>query len=332
MSGILLIDGAVELLQFWPGGLSDADTVKFTITKPATAFKFRASPGAAMVVTHVFDNAGMFETVQGKRKFKPLIRNGAITLRLQGIDAPELHVPPTVKGARDFREFQGETSTVGLGNQLKKGGKKVIQCQFVTAVNHPQEVVDKYGRFVGEIIFNRNTPNEWNICDWLVEQGWAFPAFYNSMSVAEIQRLQGKAKMAEQGRRGIWRFLSSTIGPLNWNMVFRRNGPVDAAKDRGPVVFPKMFRRLCDFAPRKKNGSVTGSLASFLGHKNTPDFCFQTKDFLAAGGRPANTLRKKLAQFVTAGDKYLATPGGLVFVEAPSKIVDRNNRPIPNTW
>jgi hypothetical protein len=55
-------------------------------------------------------------------------------------------------------------------------------------------------------------------------------------------------------------------------------------------------------------------------------------DFLAASGQPANNLRKKLAQFVTAGDKYLATPGGLVFVEAGSKIVDRNNRPIPSTW
>ena len=81
MSGLLLIDGAVDISQFWPGGLSDADTVKFTITKPATAFKFRASPGAAMVVTHVFDKAGMFQTVKGKRTFKPLIRNGAITLR-----------------------------------------------------------------------------------------------------------------------------------------------------------------------------------------------------------------------------------------------------------
>ena len=331
MSGLLLIDGAVDVSQFWPGGLSDGDTVKFTITKPATAFKFRASPGAALVVTHAFDKAGMFQNVKGKKTFKSLVRNGAITLRLQGIDAPELHVPPTVKGAKEFREFQGETSTVALGNQLKKGGKKVIQCQFVTAVNHPQEVVDKYGRFIGEIIFNRGASNEWNICDWLTEQGWAFPAFYNSMSVAEIQRLQGKANAAQQAKRGIWRFLTSTIGPLDWSMVFRRNGPVNAAKDRGPTVFPKMFRRLCDFDPRKKNGSVTGTLASFLAGKKKPDLCFLTKDFLAAGGHPANNQRKKLASFVTAGNKYLAAPGGLAFVEAGSTIADRNDHPI-SSW
>jgi len=329
MTGVLLIDGAVDVSQFWPSGDSDADTVKLTISKPQTAFRFRASPGAPAVVTHAFDNAGMFQSSKGKKTFKPLIRNGAITLRLQGIDAPELHVPPRVKGGKDFREFQGETSTVALGNQLKKVGN-IIQCQFVTAVNHPQEVVDKYGRFVGEIIFNRGTSKEWNICDWLVEQGWAFPAFYNSMSVAEIQRLQAEAGTAKQATRGIWRYLTSTIGPLDWNMVYRKNGLVDAAKDRGPVLFPKIFRRLCDYSERKKNGTVTGSFASYLAGLKPPDFCYRTADFLKAGGQPAKSLQKKLTQFV-AGNKYLAGPGDLVFQEAPSAIVDRNNHKI-SSW
>jgi endonuclease YncB( thermonuclease family) len=320
----------VEVSQFWPSRQSDADTVKLTITKPQSAFRFRTSPGSAPAVTHAFDKAGMFQSVKGKKTFKPLMRKGMITLRLQGIDAPELHVPPTVKGGKDFREYQGETSTVALGKQLGKGGQKTIKCQFITAVDHPQQVVDKYGRFIGEIIFNRGASNEWNICDWLAEQGWAFPAFYNSMSVAEIQRLQAKANTAQQAKRGIWRFLSNTIGPLDWNMVFRNKGPVDPAKDRGPVVFPKMFRRLCDYSARKKNGTVTGSLASYLAGK-TPDFCYRTKDFLGAGGHPAKSLQKKLAQFVTAGDKYLVGPGDLVFQEAASVIVDSNNQKI-SSW
>ena len=93
MTGLLIIDGSVDVSQFWPGGKSDGDTVKFAITQPQTAFRFRSSPGATPMVTHAFDSAGMFQSVKGKRTFKPLIRNGAITLRLQGIDAPELHVP-----------------------------------------------------------------------------------------------------------------------------------------------------------------------------------------------------------------------------------------------
>ena len=57
--------------------------------------------------------------------------------RLQGIDAPELHFLPPVKGAKDFREFQGETSTVGLGSQLKKGGKQVIQLRVSAVTPSP---------------------------------------------------------------------------------------------------------------------------------------------------------------------------------------------------
>jgi endonuclease YncB( thermonuclease family) len=124
MTGLLLIDGTVDVSQFWPHGESDADTVKLTIVKPQTAFRFRSSPGAVPAVTHAFDNAGMFESVKGKKTFKALIRNSAIRLRLQGIDAPELHFQPRVKGSANFRQFQGETCTVALGNQLSKGGKK----------------------------------------------------------------------------------------------------------------------------------------------------------------------------------------------------------------
>ena len=331
MTGLLIIDGSVDVSQFWPSGESDGDTVKFAITQPQTAFKFRSSPGATPVITHAFDGAGMFESVKGKRTFKPLIRNGAITLRLQGIDAPELHVPPRVKGGKDFREFQGETSTVALGDHLKQGGKAIIPCQFITAVNHPQEVVDKYGRFIGEIIFNRGAADEWNICDWMVQQGWAFPAFYNSMSVAEITRLQTAANSAQQAKRGIWQYLSNIIGPLDWNMVFRIHGPIDAAKDRGPVVFPKMFRRLCDYSERKKNGTIKGNFASYVAGLKPPDFCYRTADFLKAGGQPAKSLKKKLAQFVTASSKYLAGPGDLVFEEAASTIVDQNNKKI-TSW
>ncbi len=90
-----------------------------------------------------------------------------------------------------------------------------------------------------------------------------------------------------------------------------------------------MFRRLCDYSAKKKNGSVTGTLVGYMGKQS--DFCYQTKDFLAANGHPANNMRKKLAQFVSASDKYLAQPGGLVFVEAPSAIVDRNNHKI-SSW
>lgn len=328
MTGVLTIDATVSASQFWPSGESDADTVKLTLPDLQSAFHFRASPGAPSVITHAFEHAGMFEKDKGKRTFKPLIRNGVLTVRLQGIDAPELHFVPQVKGAHNFRQYQGETSTVSLESELKKGGLDTIPCQFVTAVNHPQDVVDKYGRFVGEIIFERNTPGEWNICDWLVEHGWAFPAFYNSMSVAEITRLQVKARAAQKAKRGIWVFETAKIGVLDFNLLFRNHGSIDAAKDRGPVIFPKIFRRLCDYSVRKKNGTLSGTLSAYLNGLKQQDFCYETADFLKSGGHPSKRQQKKLARFVTAGNKYLAEPGGLVFQEAPSTIVDSDNKKI----
>jgi endonuclease YncB( thermonuclease family) len=330
MTGLLIVDGTVDVAQFWPAGESDADTVKLTLTNPQSAFRFRASPGAPLKVTHAFDKAGMFETEKGKRTFKPLIRNGAVTTRLQGVDAPELHYLPRVKGAHDFRQFQGETCTVALETQIRKSGT-VVPCQFVTAVDHPQEVADKFGRFVGEIVFGRDTPQEWNICDWLVEQGWAFPAFYNSMSVAEITRLETKAAAAQAAKRGIWAFATPNIGKLDFSMVFRNHGPVDAAKDRGPVVFPKIFRRLSDYSVKKENGTVTGTLKSYLGSLRPPDRCYRTADFLKSGGRPAKSMEKALAQFVTAANKFTAGAADLVFEEAASTIVDSNNKKI-TSW
>ena len=286
MTGLLIIDGSVDVSQFWPGGKSDGDTVKFAITQPQTALRFRSSRGATPC------------------SFRPGTRG------------------------KDFASSRasraGDQPTLELGCQ-------VDALQFITAVNQPQEVVDKYGRFIGEIIFNRGAADEWNICDWMVQQGWAFPAFYNSMSVAEITRLQTAAKSAQQAKRGIWHYLSNTIGPLDWNMVFRNHGPIDAAKDRGPVVFPKMFRRLCDYSERKKNGTVKGNFASYVAGLKPPDFCYRTADFLKAGGQPAKSRKKKLAQFVTASSKYLAGPGDLVFEEAASTIVDQNNKKI-NSW
>lgn len=327
MTGLLTVTGTVDIAQFWPDGESDADTVKIVMTVEANAFTFRASPGHKTVVTHAFDDAGMFHTVKGKKTFKPVIRNGTITTRLQGIDAPELHFQPTVTGTRNFRQFYGETCTVKLADRCKQIGPQVLPCQFVTAVDHPQEVVDKYGRFVGDILFNAGTAQEWNLNDWLVEHGWAYPAFYDSMSVAEIQRIFTLSKTAEKAKSGIWADTTSQIGPLDWTKVFE-HGPFDAAHDRGPVCFPKMFRRLCDFSVRQRNGSVNGTLKAYLAAQKHPDMCYQLADFVKSNAHPPKGTGKKLASFVSAQNKYLAKPADLVFHEAPSTIVDQQNKPI----
>src|SRR5262245_57115352 len=84
--GLLKVEGTLTLAQFWPGGESDGDTAKVHVS--ATAFKFQSQGGAQVKTKHVSEGA----RVSGKVATKPAIDNKQrITIRLQGIDATELH-------------------------------------------------------------------------------------------------------------------------------------------------------------------------------------------------------------------------------------------------
>src|SRR5882724_1947652 len=89
--GLLELSGTIDLAQFWPTGESDADTVKVLVAG-ADAFRFRPQPGAAMKVTHAFNAA----KVVGKGSKACIDNKGRVTIRLQAIDAPELHYRPTI--------------------------------------------------------------------------------------------------------------------------------------------------------------------------------------------------------------------------------------------
>jgi len=184
-------------------------------------------------------------------------------------------------------------------------------------------MVDVYGRFVGDILISAGG-NELNINDWMLENGWAFRTFYESMMPAEITRMTTAAKKAETHNLGIWKFYTSTIGVLDWNLVFRRTGPPLPEKDRGPVIFPKLFRRLCVYGVKVKTQNLKGSFTTFLANLKPQDYCHLTSDFLKTG--PAKATQKRLSQFVTT--QFKARPDGLVLSEKLGTIVDAQNKPI----
>ena len=79
--GQLRVSGQMIIGQFWPKGQSDADTI--TVKVAANSFSFSPDPAnKPFQITKVFQNA----SVKGKGS-RPAIRNGGITIRLQGIDA-----------------------------------------------------------------------------------------------------------------------------------------------------------------------------------------------------------------------------------------------------
>src|SRR4029077_14423031 len=132
--GLLEVSGTIDLAQFWPTGESDADTVKVLLSGP-NAFRFTLHPGAPSKVTHAFEGA----TVKGKVSKPAIDKEGRVTIRLQGIDAPELHyrpTAPTLNGKKptpakrakfpaangNFRQKLGETAAIALGEFLAKAG------------------------------------------------------------------------------------------------------------------------------------------------------------------------------------------------------------------
>lgn len=337
--GLLKVTGTLDLIQFWPGGESDADTAKVLLK--ANGFKFQKHPGAPFKVTHVFDAA----KVKGKFGAKAAIdKKNRITIRLQGIDATELHfraspVSKKLKAQmtpaqltklkqlnRNYRQLFGETATVKLHEFLTGPGQAQFPCTVTTAVSSPNEVFDTYGRFVGDILV-KISGQEVNLNHWLVEQGWAFPTFYASMSNEEIQALLIAAAKGRKKNGRPEKSLQKVVGKFDETLVFPGTGaPFDAAKDKGRVLMPKLFRRLCTFTVHKGAGVVTGNFHNFIKNNKPADDCFLTKEFLDQGATAAPI--HLLSEFVGSDDKISKEPQELVFRENPSTLVGPDGKPI----
>jgi endonuclease YncB( thermonuclease family) len=146
MSGRLIVEGTLSTDQFWPDGLSDADTTKVAVN--ATGFHFQTSPTSPLRLTSIFETA----VVRGEGT-KPVIHNGSVTIRLQGIDAPELHYRPSPLSKseksspsaakfkelnKEYRQLLGESAAIALHDLLK--GHGTLNCRVETRVDHPNEV------------------------------------------------------------------------------------------------------------------------------------------------------------------------------------------------
>jgi endonuclease YncB( thermonuclease family) len=340
--GLLEVSGTIDLAQFWHGGESDADTVKVLLSGP-NAFRFTPNPGAPSKVTHAFEGA----TIKGKVSKSAIDNKNRVTIRLQGIDAPELHyrpMAPTLNGKKptpqqratfnadngNFRQEFGETATVALGQFLAKAGKSPLNCVVRTKVDEPDEVFDTFGRLVGDIFVTLNG-NEQNVNHWLCQQGWAFPTFYSSMTKQEITDLIALSEAARKAKRGIWKRATSNLSTFDKTLLFRKSGTPDPASDDGPVFLPKLFRRRSTFGIALEAAIASGSFQSYLKAVHPPDACFETAQFLSQGVTAATP--RHLDEFVSTVAKFTVgrragRPADLVFQENPSHVIDKNGKPV----
>lgn len=338
-SGLLEVIGTLDIAQFWPVGGSDADTSQLKVDVAAGAFRFRPAADAPFRVTRAFDNA----KVHGAGTYDA-IRNGRITVRLQGLDAPELHYQPAsvltdrqgrtpeqkalyLRWNLNYRQYLAETSTLALTAMLAGRGASPLPCVVRTAVDTPGEVFDTYGRVVADVYVPDGT-RELNVNQWLMQRGWVYPAFYASMSADEILTLTDLASEAYYDGRGVWTALHDYARSTDFDfaVVYRgRNASPAPDADRGLVVLPKLFRRLAEYAVNRRATMVTGTFESFLRSKRLGDGVHLTAEFLDYGATAAPV--RYLDEFVTNG--YVTVwPEQIVFREKPSRVTGPGGAPV----
>ena len=326
-TGYLRVNGTLDLTQFWPGAESDADTAKVKVN----SVEFSPDPAAHKPFQKVTLLSKAF--VRGQGKPKAVINSkGQVTIRFQGIDATELHFAAMLpkKGLKDngtqFRQHFGETAPVKLHQFLSGlGNKSTLPCQVVSFVDHPNDIFDMYGRMIGDILVTGGK-QQVNANQWLVENGWAFPTYYNSMSPKEITTIDALANKARKAKAGIWKYYSSDVAKPDTSLTFVKGGTFSASKDAGLEVMPKIFRRQIRYFVSEENGLASGSFRDFL--VTQKDGWVKTADFLKNPKIKASS--KSLASAVSAAGKFGVLPGDIVFFESPSTLVDANGKKITN--
>jgi endonuclease YncB( thermonuclease family) len=286
-----------------------------------------------------------------------VIKNGRkVTVRIQGIDAPELHCPPGVRRPKGFpkdkplkgnggkfRQLQGETSTAGLADDVFKTGQtKVVPCDVTTRINSPNDAFDMFGRLIADVSFHVGGKLV-RISHLAARNGWALPAYYNSMNPDEILTLQDLFEEARKKRRGIWPEFKRAIGQLN-RIPFREKGKFDTAAkraDRGPYVVPKIYRRQLRFGVLQQNNLAPKTFRDLLagrlpkGQRGSKD-AWTTRAALLKNPtmkKPTKAPNDSLAGLLSAGNAFpagtgITQPGDIVFFEQPSTLKRKNGTEI----
>jgi endonuclease YncB( thermonuclease family) len=334
--GLLTVIGSLDIRQFWPAtkgsNSSDGDTVHLKVD-PNTSFLFKASPKAKPKITKKF--IGAFVMDHGKKK-KAITAKSEIKIRLQGIDTPELHYPAIGKVDRskkgtytnEFRQPFGAGAANALHKHLQSflgtGSGTVIDATFVTQINTPNEAVDSHGRFVGDILVG--TAAAKSINTWLVEDGWALPLFYDSMTDKEVQTLVNAWKIGKKIAARPEKSLRKPLQPF----VPDRNVNNAKLPDAGKLNIPKIFRRQAQFWTEVPGPLTRTEFVSLLnkGIKGKPDEAFPLGYFLKNFKHLDPKKRVSLVSKISSQGKTLFSPEELVFKEDPATLLAADGQPV----
>lgn len=343
--GRVEVHGKIFLGQFYTlGGESDADTVKIDLTYESVRFRKSENDEwqEKLQVLHdayYLDNGRKKPVIRGNENFS------FIRIRLQGIDSPELHYGAIADGVQlnsdqlskfeafkdiKYRQNWGARSSKELADfltkyQYEENGKKYVKAYAFSMVDTPNNLFDKFGRAVCDIVISEPGIN---VNQWLVEKGWAFPDFYNSMSNPEIMVLKKKGDQAFNPPIGIRGSYLDNLVPFDFDLTFNRNDPlIDINHDKGDLNLPKFFRKQVDYEILRKCGvSSFSSLRNFIHFKKSE--CYKTEEYLEKRNQ---AKVYELSEFIGEDGYMSSNIGDLVYLESDAELVNKDGEPI-NDW
>jgi endonuclease YncB( thermonuclease family) len=342
--GILRIQGTIDINQFWPIGSSDADTTSLKLKVSENSFQYKADDSKQFKTTNVFDTA--ISKGQGSKaviKINKTDNSKTITIRLQGVDAPELHYKSSpLKNTSDIsaeertafnainkerRQQYSESATYALANYLKTLANKsgLVNAVFESNVEMPGDVIDTYGRFIGNIVVGKQD----DINLWLVENGWAIPTFYTSMTIKEIESYIQAWKKGKTKPKGIGKAITKEVGKFDWKLLYRPASEVKKFKigeDAGKLLMPKIFRRQAAWMVSKKAGVIDSKISFKAFLEKKPDQVVLLDDLKLNGIHSA--IVYNLHEFITTKNTISKSAEELVFKEKSSMLVDGKGKKI----
>ncbi len=326
-TNLLEMTGTLDLAQFWPKGSSDADTTKLLLSVAAGSIRVRLAGQSQFQTTTAYDDAVMVtdkDDQTGALKTQPLIKNGVLKVRLQRIDAPELHYSPDARGSggalkgtglvKDYRQNQAETAVVKLTAFLQTFGQDPLPCMLrseLKASEGPGAAMDRYGRFVGDIIL----PDGTNLNLWLLEQGLAVVALYDSMLPQEIDESVLAWQAGRRRREGIARYYTDRFSKFDPTLQFRKEGATAQNEGARKFLHPKFYRRQTTWWAFKQANIFKGSFEDWLTEK--AEACWYLPEFRQSGTKaPKYPLYER--EFDGSGIGW--EPEDFIFAESPSSM------------
>lgn len=224
-------------------------------------------------VRFIADDPSLFTNLKRAYKIRRSPRDGSVQLRLDGIDAPELHyggaAQPSGDTARDWLLGQLGFHNVEYkphSTAVTSATPDSIPAVIYTAASDPN------GRPISYLQVRATHPPKdgtWThvtsaILDRTInahalKTGVAYPTFYSSTPVEHMTHLRALAQTAREHKAGVWDADRSSLFQLTDQSSIGPNGQ---------LILPKLFRRCTDYL-KAVAGGFRGNLAEWLVANNT---------------------------------------------------------------